>query len=418
MKKIMIEILKLCKMNNHFLLYVLFALSVVSCKEEINSPIEKAGKVPDQVSDVHVTPTPGGADLVYSLPENPDLLYIEAVVNTPEGHKLDFISSVYKDTISIKGLATIKPQKVLLYSVTKSGMKSIPLAIDINPLVPPYQQVFQSLSIGNGLGGVDVKYLNESGADLAFFLGRVADGKFIDDKSYYSNKINGNILFWGYEARQQKFGVYIRDRWDHYSDTIYADVTPVLEILIDKSKFKAINLQNDSQYSTAWNEKPENLWDGKWSQDYSQPYTGNGVNWSHGIINGDNIHKVPGALTIDLGQMVNISRICFNHYWRYERDAPKKYEVYGLLNYSDDAVPYDMGAWYNWTLLSTVENVRPSLSGGKLEDDATNWVAGDNVQLTPPSEPVRYIRVKAVESWVGNLNFDLAEITVYGSPVK
>ncbi|WP_459188180.1 DUF4959 domain-containing protein [Parabacteroides sp. APC149_11_2_Y6] len=418
MKKISIHLYTNKTLSYLYILSVLLATTFISCDDKQHGPINEGGDVPSQVTDVQIIPTPGGADLVYSLPEDRELSYIEAIVNTPEGNIFNFKSSVYRDTISITGLATEKKQEVLLYSVNKSGIKSEPLSVNIEPLTPPYMKVLETLTLQDGLGGVDVRYDNETGAELAFFIGRVIDGQFIEEDSYYSNKKEGRVLFWGYEAEPQKFGIFIRDRWDHYSDTVYADITPILEIMFDKSKFKAVRLQHDSEHKTSAYEKPENLWDGHWSEDFQNPYTDGGTNWSHGAFYENTTLNESGAVTIDLGQLVNISRVRFNHYWTFDNHAPKKYELYGLLDYDENNIQYNMGAWHNWTLLAEIENVKPSTIGGTPEDDATSWEAGDIALLTPPSEAVRYIRIKSVESWNGKMTLDLAEITVYGQPIQ
>lgn len=417
MKRIGIHLYTNTKLSYLYILSVLFATTFIGCDDKQHGPINKGGDVPGQVTNVQIIPTPGGADLVYSLPEDKELSYIEAVVNTPEGNTFNFKSSVYRDTISIEGLATKNEQEVLLYSVNKSGIKSEPLSVYIEPLTPPYMKVLETLTLQDGLGGVDVRYDNETGAELALFIGRVIDGQFIEEDSYYSDKKEGRILFWGYEAEPQKFGVFIRDRWDHYSDTLYADVTPILEIMFDKKKFKAVHLQYDSKLNTGY-EKPENMWDGHWSEDYKNPYTGGGTNWSHGAFYENTASNDPGSVTIDLGQMVNISRVRFNHYWTFDSNAPKKYELYGLLDYDEDNIPYTIGSWHNWTLLAEVENVKPSTIGGKPEDDAASWEAGDIALLTPPSDAVRYIRIKSVESWNGKRTIDFAEVSVYGQPIQ
>ena len=418
MKRITVNSYIMSRLNLFYILSIFIASTIFSCEEEQHSPINKGGDLPEQVTNVKVISTPGGADLVYTLPNSKDLSYIEAIVNTPEGNTLNFKSSTYRDTISITGLATENVQEVLLYSVSKSGLKSQPLLVDINPLTPPYMKVFQTLTLENGLGGVDVKYKNETGDILAVSIGRIIDGEFIEDDTYYSNKKDGRYLFWGYEPIPQQFGVYIRDRWDHYSDTLYANITPTLEIMFDKSNFKAIRLENDSKFLTGKYELPQNMWDGRWSEDYNNPYTDGGTNWSHGKFLEDSELGKPAAFTIDLGQLCCISRIRFNHYWRFENDSPKKYEVYGFMDYGGDYIQYTDGAWHNWELLATVENVKPSSIGGNSNEDAESWEAGNIVTFSPPVAGVRYIRIKAIESWNGKRNLDFAEVTVYGQEIQ
>lgn len=398
------------KENFRYILYLVLVLFIVGCSEENHAPIAGGGPTPGQVSNIEIIPTPGGAHLVYTLPNDANLSYVEAIVNTPEGRNFTFKSSFHRDTISVEGLATANQQEVLLYSVSKDEKRSEPVSINIKPLTPPFQKVLETLTLSEGLGGVDVKYLNEGGAELAFYIGRVINGQFVEEDAFYSDRENGRIPFWGYEPTEQKFGVFVRDRWDHYSDTIYADITPTLEIMIDKSKFKAIRLNNDSEHRSV--EKPEYLWDGSWSEDYANPYG----NYKHACVTGDLLTGTPASLTIDMGQAVNISRVRINHYWQFSGAAPRKYELYGLIDYFENNIPVGMGAWHNWTLLAQFENLKPSTTGGTTADDEASWEGGDNAILTTPSEAVRYIRLKGVESWNGRLDIDVAEMTVYGQP--
>ena len=73
------------KNNSLKSLAVLFAVSLVTsaCKEEYNGPEYSAGPAPAPVTQVVATPMPGGADITYSVPEDKDLLYVEADVAVP-----------------------------------------------------------------------------------------------------------------------------------------------------------------------------------------------------------------------------------------------------------------------------------------------------------------------------------------------
>ncbi|MCY4779150.1 DUF4959 domain-containing protein [Sphingobacterium sp. UT-1RO-CII-1] len=400
-----------------FLLCFVLLFFIFGCKEEFNKPIEAGQEVPGMVQNVHVIPTPGGADLVYDLPSDSHLSYVEALVEISDHEKLNFKSSSYRDTINITGLASTALQEVKLYSVSKSGVRSDPVIVHIEPLTPPYLRVFETMTLSSGLGGVDVRFENQSGSDLAFFLGTINDqGEFEELDSHYTKDIDGRILFWGYPPEEKRFGVYIRDRWNHYSDTSYADIKPVLEVMLDKKKFKGVMLINDTEQSNDYYNNAGNLWDGIWSGAFESPYSGNGNDWRHLSVYGT--LDEPGTFTIDLGQVANISRIRMNHYYPFSQYAPKKYEVYGLVDYTESTLPIGMGAWHNWTLLSEVENVKPSDRGGDAGDDKTSWEAGDIITLNPPSQAIRYIRFKVKESWDGRENISLAEVSVFGQPIE
>lgn len=406
-----------------FLLFLFISIVVGSCSEEFNSPMTKNDAIPGQVVDIKVTPIAGGAILTYKLPIDENLSYVEAEIYKPNGKKVNFISSSFRDTISIVGLGSTNEQEVLIYSVSRGGVRSQPTSIKISPLTPPHISVLNSVRLSEGLGGVLVNFENESSSDLAIYVGRKINGTFKEEDVQYTKVKDGRLLFWGYPSESQEFGVFVRDRWDHVSDTVYATLTPQLEVMIDKSKFKVLTLANDGKYGSGSFERPENLWDGLWSKDYTNPFTGNNVGYKHALILRQDDGK-PAAITIDLGQNVSISRIQFNHYWKYntgeggQSRGAKKWEVYVLPNYEDNFIPFTMGEWFHWTLLTTMENIRPTNQGGTAEDDRLRWEAGDTNIFTPPTETVRYIRIKAIESWSGLPEFDMSEMTIYGSVVK
>ena len=101
---------------------------------------------------------PGGADITYSVPEDKDLLYVEADISVPSGRTFNVKSSSYGNVIEIRGLASTDPQQVMLYSVNKGGVRSEGCPVTINPLTPPYMNVYASLKMKADFGGVNVSF--------------------------------------------------------------------------------------------------------------------------------------------------------------------------------------------------------------------------------------------------------------------
>ena len=92
-------------MKKIFLL-LLAAGALFSCQEEFN--VEQV----EQVS--------GGAILSYVLPDDRDLLYVQAEYTLDTGEKMIVKSSMYGTQIKIDGFAKAEPRKVTLYAVDRS----------------------------------------------------------------------------------------------------------------------------------------------------------------------------------------------------------------------------------------------------------------------------------------------------------
>src|SRR5690554_2438034 len=92
-------------MKIRFIYYILIlsTLSLFSCKEEVKGPLFDSGEVPTAVSNIRVENRPGGAKITYTLPDDPNIAFVEATY-TRAGEKRKTISSLYQNTINIEGL--------------------------------------------------------------------------------------------------------------------------------------------------------------------------------------------------------------------------------------------------------------------------------------------------------------------------
>ncbi|RKO73403.1 DUF5126 domain-containing protein [Sphingobacterium puteale] len=392
----------------YILVFGLISLVGQACKEEFNRPLEENGSATATVSNVTVKNTPGGAILTYNLPGDANLLYAVAEVETKNGKMSYFKSSAYKDKIEIIGLPDEKPRTIKVFTVNKSEVKSAPVEVTINPLTPPYLHVLRNLKMAADFGGVNIQFKNETEADLAFTLERLEpDGNYRREKDYYSRLKAGSYTFRGIEAEEAKFALYVRDRWENISDTLYATLTPLYEMKLDKSKFRDLTLDGDSFiYTDQWHIAKRYAWDDTWSSDFNNPYG----NWLNVTTNEPN-NGQPTHITIDLGVKAKLSRFRINHYYRFIDRGMKRYEIWGRSDQPKD------GSWDGWTKMISYEQKKPSgLSGESYTAaDKEVWLAGDNGDFPAEIPAVRYIRVKCLENWVGTTNLNFAEITFWGS---
>ncbi|MDR1336753.1 MAG: DUF4959 domain-containing protein [Tannerella sp.] len=402
------------------------ALLFAQCEEETNRPVDSDGSAPGQVTNVSEIPLSGGAELHYSLPYDVNLAYVEAEVTTPEGRQMNFKASSYISTITVLGLSTDRAQEVLLYSVGNSGARSEAIRFTMHPLEPPFRKVFRTLGLSETWSGVKLKYRNEPGVELAFLLGYIDDhGEFADYDGYYPLKVSTDsaFIYRGLPAVPRRYAVYIRDRWDNYSDTLYTDLTPWHEEEINKGNWRKYILDNDGPFYPVGHQyyeisKMENLWDGAWSKSFSDPYMEQlpSSYLSFTLWDGDGAYVDnwdPKSMTFDIGDNFRISRVRVNHYWQYRFSAARRWEVWGCV----DAPPQDGSwSWPGWVKLADMEQIKPSGLPGETygEGDAEAWEAGTSADIEAP-DAVRYIRFRCLESWAKEPLMNCAEITLYGT---
>jgi len=390
----------------------LFSLlaAVNACKEDHLLPLENDATPPGQILHPVVQPTPGGAKITYALPNSANLLYVMAEVKNKRGQLRDFKASYYTNSLEIDGLSDTDPYEVKLYSVNKSEKRSEPVVVTIHPLEPPFSKVFKSFEIRSDFGGVNLKFENPDLADLVIGLCGDSLGVPLLIDNYYTNLKSGSYTFRGLAAEKRRFGVFIKDKFGNTSDTTFAELTPLYEKMLDKSKFREVRFPGDAPINTSqWNIALRNIWDGKWSSDFNYPYDGNGNNWLNVSTDGA-FDGTPMHITMDLGVAVHISRFRLNNYYKYINVAMRKYEIWGAVNPPAD------GSWNGWTKILTYEQIKPSgLPGEQYNDaDAAAWLKGDQANFPPGMPEFRYIRIRCLENWKGDGNLCFSEITFWG----
>src|SRR5689334_12392643 len=100
--------------------FLLLALFAVACSKD--DPIGDK-TVPQPVADPVVTNLPGAAIIQYTLPDDPNLLYVRAEYER-NGEKLDAKASFYYNYILVEGFGDTQQREIKLYTVTRAGVSS------------------------------------------------------------------------------------------------------------------------------------------------------------------------------------------------------------------------------------------------------------------------------------------------------
>lgn len=394
------------KRNRLSIFFCLLAIAISSCEESNLEPVEKDDLAPEPISNVTVENLPGAAQITYSLPFDPDLLYIEAEYVSENGTVRQFKSSYYSNTIKVEGFGNTNEYEVKLYAVDRSENRSIPVKISIQPETPPVLSTYNSLQVVPDFGGVTVSFKNLAEADLAIGVCTTDSiGDFITANTFYTSRDSANFSVRGYESVSRLFGVFIRDRWGNVTDTLFHELTPIYEVMLDKSKFKEVNLPGDSPV-TLWGASMPYIWDGR-----ALPESAG--NW--GAHTGNVATGEPMYFSFDLGVVAQLSRFSLQTVTDdkhiFNDVAPRLYEIWGCTEFNTD------GSFDAWTKLLTVENIKPSgLPLGMLtEDDRIAGEAGDEANFPLDAPKVRYIRIRCLKNWAGNTNMVISELTFWGN---
>ena len=221
---------------------LIFAISCVS-PEKWNDEYENI--VPGPVSNVKVENVSGGAIITYTLPSVKDLLGVKAIFSlTPEGELMERWSSSAKDTIVLEGYGDTNERTATLYAVHKSGAISEGITVTINPLLPSIFSIRETLLALPSFGGIKVTWDNPLQKDIGISL-YVEDSishEMVLFDNYYSNSVEGKMIFRYFEPIEQNFRIEMFDRWQNYAQPYETTLIPMVETEITALDSRGANM--------------------------------------------------------------------------------------------------------------------------------------------------------------------------------
>ncbi|RNC65634.1 DUF4959 domain-containing protein [Proteiniphilum sp. X52] len=287
-----------------YIIAVLLVGSFLACTDYISTaPGEPEGPWnPGPLTAYSVTPINGGATITYTIPNDPDIMYVMAEYER-NGKIFTEKSSVHKNSITIEGFHRVDRVKATLYKVNKFEQRSEPLEVEFEPLESIIDISMESLEMMPGFGGIVAIWDNPVGTELGVRLMTLDDSLFhelVTREVYYSTMVRETHSFRGHEAKETTFALSFEDKWGNISDTVQLTTTPFFETMVPKpyADFRgSIPFDNTTNLS---GRSTSTLWD-------------NIVNTSsHGWLTN------PGgsglSITIDMKQVVKLSRIIHHFY--------------------------------------------------------------------------------------------------------
>lgn len=365
---------------------------LASCEQlQLRDALEDDDTIPGPVTGIEIENVAGGAIIRYTLPADNDLLYVLAEYDIRPGIEQQVKASLYNNSLVLQGFGGIKKYPVTLYTVDRSGNRSEPVQIEVQPTSSPVAEAFNALDYVRDFGGINLSFTNEAKADLAAtILIRDSFGEWIEYDKYYTAQVNGSYSVRGLPAEPTVFGVYISDRWENTSDTLIREAVPLFEEELDKGIFELVPLPGDAV--SQWNLRA--LWD-------------NNTTSNNGFHSSD---ALPKRFQFDLGKQSKLSRF---RIWgitdgrEYSSGNIKEFEIWG----SDS--PNPDGSYDGWTLMGEYEVLRPSgLNPGDelTAEDREQAVAGFEFIVPPNAPAFRYIRFKILSSFASPRGSEKGEV--------
>ena len=370
-------------------------LLLYACKEE-----EKGQYPVDDVAPAKVTAwvkenLPGGAVIIYDIPQEEDALYVKACYTLDDGTPMELKSSVYANSITIVGIGRSRELPVVLTVVDRSQNESEPVTVVTYPLDSPIYEIANSLNMEAAFGGIKLTWDNPEQTPIVIDVFKPdKDARMTQIERFYSDTQNGKVNVRGQESLETTFSVTLHDRWGNTTDSKSGRYTPLFEQEIDKSKFRRWNPPGlPYMAQSTW--PIEAAWDGS--------------------IAGTGFAGTVAYFTFDLGQVVKLSRfkinnrdeatLCYNH------AMLRLFEIWGSIT-PDVTDNFD-----TWQFVGYFEVTKPSgLPLGQLSSEDVQYAAVSGVDFDVEDCPfIRYLRFQAIETWGLNAGIQFRELTFWGS---
>ncbi|MDR1121391.1 MAG: DUF4959 domain-containing protein, partial [Dysgonamonadaceae bacterium] len=224
-------------MKRVYYIYImmLFAgLWIMSCgKEDKVGQPPKDSIPPSPVFNVQVEELPGGAMLMYELPNEPDISYVKGEFLF-QGEKRVVRSSIYANYLIVEGLGSVEPVEISLYLVDHSENVSEPVSKTFTPKQPPIETILESMELVPDFSGCNVSVYNPLGVEIGvFFFAANDDGELEEIDVQFYNATNFVYTIrkkdGQFDTRERLFAVSIVDKWGNVSDTVKAIIAPFFE---------------------------------------------------------------------------------------------------------------------------------------------------------------------------------------------
>ena len=419
------------------LLMAAMSVGVISCTKTITE--EAYEKVPPgPVSNVEYEPDYGGGILSYTIPNDPDFLYVRAEFTIENGMTISRTSSRFNNFVELTGMG-VGPYDVRLYAVDVNGNESEPVLFHVEPKGATVGPISETIELTPGFGLFYISLQNEFNTVVDIKLDLWVNNEKIKDAPTFTTSAKSDRVEVKGLQRDVEYTIDVKvvdNRYGYESEVItYSNMQILYDDTLDMKPLRSID--DPELYGNQWDkslkfpdDKNVNAYEGApidvvtvngkqkgWKSVYAFSEFRNGrIRHTDGSLyrfwdglrdthfeSGDwSEEKGPGwpwNYFIDMGREVQISRF---RVWQVEPCAfnrnpggCKTFEMWG----SNDPNPED-GILDDWTLIGRYTFVVPANEIDKqieIEEGTEFQVGIDDPQF---SRTFRYWRFRGIADWV------------------
>tara|TARA_B110000967_G_scaffold46513_1_gene46897 strand:+ start:10571 stop:11782 length:1212 start_codon:yes stop_codon:yes gene_type:complete len=391
--------------KNSLLLLTVLLFVLTSCSEDSGTDTTAPGPV--QVKAI--IPQNGGAKIVYTLPDDNDILYVKAAYKNAQGEDVFNVASASKDIIEVGGFVDTSPKKVKLSVIDDSGNQSKSEEVTVEPLESFIFLVSNSIQLQADLGGVEVQWDNDNEKTVFVYL-YYNDGVEEGQRILSSNSKNEKRTVRGLQAIPYDFSVVVEDFDGNKTEKVFvSSITPKFEEKIDKSTWTVVSQL--SVNGNAWEGSTVNFWDDV--IDTKEINTDN----SYFMINRDDNGGAlnwPLDIVIDLNKNVKINRFKLwqRAFWYGGVEGVPYYYQGENIRAFDIYISNDR---QEWTLAGTFDIGDPKDTNGNISDEKLQEAEdGHDFEFEKTTTPFRYLKLSITSNYGSEQYVNGSEITLYG----
>jgi len=420
----------------------LILLCISACMEETRFKTEFRSKTPPgEPTNITWKPLYGGARFFYTLPEDEDLLTVNAEYTNERGDTYYFSSSFFKDSVDIYGLGNIKEYTVYLYGVNRAGLQSKKVPVSIVPLEPALTRVAKTVKVKAGFGSFLLNWENELeqaiNVYVYFKFREQPTGAVRDIMSVFSSTRKTNRQFikdiLSAPADPVNINIRVEDRYGNITPLqSLGDIFLLPDFALDKSMMKipeandsTIILRNGARFNTGVPAMYGEYYEGRMNKLIDGIIDGgNNLNFFHtggrgrtGFIKDGN---VPWNIIIDMGDYYRLSRV--NTVQRHENfssgiDRGQYYRAencgeFNLYVFDEETLEWELASKQRTPVPVGMSELQ-IVALGKAGDEA--YFYPDDPQYTKPARWFRYECLKCFDNNYSSTNANcMSELTLYG----
>ena len=408
--------------------FILIIIGVNACQEDERFKFSYNSSVtPNPPEFVKYKSLIGGARIFFNLPNEKDILSVDAEYTHDSGKISRFSASYFTDSLDVIGISDTLEHVIDLYAVNRAGNRSAPLPVTVKAFEPALQKVAKTVNVLAGFNSIIISWENELKHSVDIHV------EMIFHK--YGHQRNLTWIFSSQEAvvkevfdgitigENEKLTVDIRigDTYGNISETIsMGEIEVMSDEVLPKENWRIPNA-NDSIagipmcFGDAYECRTSNVIDDVISR-------GTILNTMHtgdrGRTGKNEDGNAPWNFLIDLGDYYELSRIVTNQ--RHDESAEpfdsnvrgNYYKSYNVNQYNMYFLDEKSG---EWELISN-HIIETPIGLSELEF-AKMGASGDIALMYPEkpafTQPTRWFRYEALTAFEGEPTC-LSEITLYG----